>query len=259
MKTQIFKSSKLNFLELRYIEKITQCQKMHLHEELTITAIKKGSLNIIFNEDKKLLNPKELIVINDHISHSATLNEVSEHGYVLYINKEYLKALEIFYDKGFEHIFSEKVYEKFISLCEILLDEKASLIFKEELFLEFCIDTFYKEELVQKIEENDKLAFKIKEYLDKNYLEELTLEEMAETFNLSTIHLIRVFKKEFGLPIHSYTLNKKVHYAKELLTSNLSIVEVALQSGFFDQSHLNRSFKRVFQLSPKEFQKSIFS
>lgn len=258
MKTQIFKSSKLNFLELRYIEKITQCQKMHLHEELTITAIKKGSLNIIFNESKKLLNPKELIIINDHISHCATLNEVSEHGYVLYINKEYLKALEIFYDKDFEHIFSEKVYEKFIYLCEILLDEKASLIFKEEYFLEFCIDTFNKNE-AQKCEENDKLAFKIKEYLDKNYLEELTLEEMAETFNLSTIHLIRVFKKEFGLPIHSYILNKKVHYAKELLSSNKSIVEVALQSGFFDQSHLNRSFKRVFQLSPKEFQKSIFS
>ncbi|RXK07080.1 AraC family transcriptional regulator [Halarcobacter bivalviorum] len=258
MKTQIFKSSKLNFLELRYIEKITQCQKMHLHEELTITAIKKGSLNIIFNESKKLLNPNELIIINDHISHCATLNEVSEHGYVLYINKEYLKALEIFYDKDFEHIFSEEVYEKFISLCEILLDEKASLIFKEEYFLEFCIDTFNKNE-AQKCEENDKLAFKIKEYLDKNYLEELTLEEMAETFTLSTIHLIRIFKKEFGLPIHSYILNKKVHYAKELLSSNKSIVEVALQSGFFDQSHLNRSFKRVFQLSPKEFQKSIFS
>ncbi len=258
MKTQIFKSSKLNFLELRYIEKITQCQKMHLHEELTITAIKKGSLNIIFNESKKLLKPKELIIINDHISHCATLNKSSEHGYVLYINKEYLKALEIFYDKDFEHIFSEEVYKKFISLCEILLDEKASLIFKEEYFLEFCIDTFYKNE-AQKYEENDKLAFKIKEYLDKNYLEELTLEEMAETFNLSTIHLIRVFKKEFGLPIHSYILNKKVHYAKELLSSNKSIVEVALQSGFFDQSHLNRSFKRVFQLSPKEFQKSIFS
>ena len=259
MKTQIFKSNKLNFLELRYIEKITQCQKMHLHEELTITVIKEGSLNIIFNEDKKLLKPKELIVINNHISHCATLNEISEHGYVLYINKEYLKALEIFYDKDFEHIFNEEVYKKFISLCEILLDEKASLIFKEEYFLEFCIDTFYKEKVVQRSQENDKLAFKIKEYLDKNYLEELTLEEMSETFNLSTIHLIRVFKKEFGLPLHAYILNKKVHYAKELLSSNLSIVEVALQSGFFDQSHLNRSFKRIFQLSPKEFQKSIFS
>ena len=156
----------------------------------------------------------------------------------MYINKEYLKALEIFYDKDFEHIFNEEVYKKFISLCEILLDEKASLIFKEEYFLEFCIDTFYKEKVVQRSQENDKLAFKIKEYLDKNYLEELTLEEMSETFNLSTIHLIRVFKKEFGLPLHAYILNKKVHYAKELLSSNLSIVEVALQSGFFDQSHL---------------------
>ncbi|MFV0562462.1 hypothetical protein [Malaciobacter mytili] len=48
MKTKIFKNSKLEFLELRYVENITQCQKMHLHEEVTITALKEGSLNISF-------------------------------------------------------------------------------------------------------------------------------------------------------------------------------------------------------------------
>jgi AraC-like DNA-binding protein len=77
--------------------------------------------------------------------------------------------------------------------------------------------------------------------------------------NLSIVHILRIFKKEFGLPIHSYLLNKKVHLAKELLMKNMPISEVAQMSGFFDQSHLNRSFKRVFQLTPKEYQKNIFS
>ena len=85
------------------------------------------------------------------------------------------------------------------------------------------------------------------------------MEDLAVEFSLSAVHLIRVFKKEIGLPIHSYVLNKKVHKAKELIAENISIVEVALSSGFFDQSHLNRSFKRIFQITPKEYQSSIFS
>ena len=51
MKSNIFKNPKIEFLELRYVKDITDCVKMHLHDELTITAIKKdSSLNLIFNE-----------------------------------------------------------------------------------------------------------------------------------------------------------------------------------------------------------------
>jgi AraC-like DNA-binding protein len=103
------------------------------------------------------------------------------------------------------------------------------------------------------------LALNIKKYLDENYLEELILEDLASKFNLSIVHLIRVFKKEFGLPIHSYILNKKIHLAKEQLSSNTPIIQIAQSCGFFDQSHLNRSFKRIFQITPKEYQKNIFS
>ena len=48
-----------------------------------------------------------------------------------------------------------------------------------------------------------------------------------------------------------------MHLAKELISLNMPIVEVAQNSGFFDQSHLNRSFKRVFQITPKEYQNNI--
>ena len=109
------------------------------------------------------------------------------------------------------------------------------------------------------IEEESSLSLDIKKYLDENYLEEFILEDLAKKFDLSVVHLIRVFKKEFGLPIHSYILNKKVHKAKELLSSNIPVSLIAQNSGFFDQSHLNRSFKRIFQITPKEYQKHIFS
>lgn len=258
MKSDIFKNPKLNFLELRYVQDIPECTKMHIHEELTITAIKKGSLNLIFNDTTFELIPNEIAIINSDIPHCATTNEISKDGYVLYLKKEYLKNINLNFNSFYEIIKQKNIYKSFIKLCDCLLDKKVSLIEKEEIFYSFCL-TFFSFEQKQTNEQTESiLATNIKKYLDENYLEELILDDLAKSFDLSVVHLIRVFKKEFGLPIHSYILNKKVHFAKELLSSNLPIIEVAQNSGFFDQSHLNRSFKRIFQITPKEYQNNIF-
>src|SRR5574344_1576639 len=243
MKSYIFKNPKLDFIELRYVEDIEDCVKMHLHEELTITAIKKGSLNLIFNDT----------------SITVKTNEKSKDGYVLYLKKDYLKNLDFNFSSAFELIKNKNIYKSFIKLCDCLLDIKVSLIEKEENLYLFCLAFFSFEQREQNYKEESTLAMNIKKYLDESYLEEFILDELALKFDLTVVHLIRVFKKEFGLPIHSYILNKKVHLAKELLTSNISISQIAQNSGFFDQSHLNRSFKRIFQITTKEYQKNIFS
>ena len=258
MKSDIFKNPKLDFIELRYVKEIVDCQKMHLHEELTITAIKKGSLNLIFNNNCIELKPNEIAIINSQIPHSATTNEKSKDGYVLYLKKDYLKNLDFNFLSAFKLIKNKNIYKSFIKLCDYLLDSKISLIEKEEKIYLFCLAFFSFEQTEQNYKEESILTMNIKKYLDENYLEEFTLDELALKFDLTVIHLIRVFKKEFGLPIHSYILNKKVHLAKELLSSNISISQIAQNSGFFDQSHLNRNFKRVFQITPKEYQKNIF-
>lgn len=257
MKSKIFKNSKLDFIELRYVRDIENCVKMHLHEELTITAIKKGSLTLIFNETLITVKPNEIAIINSQIPHSATTNEKSKDGYVLYLKKDYLKNLDFNFSSAFELIKNKNIYKSFIKLCDCLLDIKLYLIEKEENLYLFSLTFFSFEQTAKNIKEESKLAINIKKYLDEFFLEELILDDLALKFNLSVVHLIRVFKKEFGLPIHSYILNKKVHLAKELISLNMSIVEVTQNSGFFDQSHLNRSFKRVFQITPKEYQNNI--
>ena len=259
MKSNIFKNPKLEFLELRYVKDITDCVKMHLHDELTITAIKKGSLNLIFNESTIELKPNEIAIINSEIPHCATTNETSKDGYVLYLKKDYLKKIDFDFSSSYELITQKNISKSFIKLCDCLLDEKVSLIEKEEMFYIFCLSFFSFEQKIENHKEESILALSIKKYLDENFLEEFILEELAIKFDLSVVHLIRVFKKEFGLPIHSYILNKKIHLAKEQLSSNIPIIQIAQSCGFFDQSHLNRSFKRIFQITPKEYQKNIFS
>lgn len=123
------------------------------------------------------------------------------------------------------------------------------------LFLQYCNKNANENENTK----NTILALKIKEYLKDNINEDILLEDISNDMNLSIVHILRIFKKEFGLPIHSYILNKKVHLARKLISQNIPISQVAQTAGFFDQSHLNKSFKRVFQLTPKEYQKNIFS
>ena len=259
MKSNIFKNDKLSFIELLYLEDVTPCSKNHTHEELTIFAIKEGSLNLIFNDTSFEFLPNEIVIINNNIPHLASLNTQSKDGYIIYLKKEYLKTIDFDFKSSYELVKQKSIHKNFIKMCDCLLNDKISLLEKEEKFFSFCLSFFSFESKQIQIEEESSLALDIKKYLDEKYLEELILDDLAKSFDLSVVHLIRVFKKEFGLPIHSYILNKKVHFAKELLSSNLPIIEVAQNSGFFDQSHLNRSFKRIFQITPKEYQKHIFS
>ena len=259
MKSNIFKNDKLNFIELLYLEDVTPCYKNHTHEELIIFAIKEGSLNLIFNDTSFEFLPNEIVIINNNIPHLASLNTQSKDGYIIYLKKEYLKTIDFDFKSSYELVKQKSIHKNFIKMCDCLLNDKISLLEKEEKFFSFCLSFFSFESKQIQIEEESSLALDIKKYLDEKYLEELILDDLAKSFDLSVVHLIRVFKKEFGLPIHSYILNKKVHFAKELLSSNLPIIEVAQNSGFFDQSHLNRSFKRIFQITPKEYQKNIFS
>ena len=257
MNLAVFKDSKLPLVELRYIKEISECSKMHIHDEITISAIKEGSLNIEFNENLQELLPQEVILINSNIVHNGILNKKSKEEYVFYIDKKLLLKNNLQMKTSFELIKDIKVYTEFIDLCNCLLDKSILTIEKEEKIVLFCALIFEKEKKEFNDIKKNSLALKIKKYLDLNYLEEINLEDLAIKFDISVVHLIRVFKNQFGLPIHSYILNKKVHKAKELLSTKMTIVEVAQNSGFFDQSHLNRSFKRVFQLTPKQFQKNI--
>ena len=262
-KNRVFKSEKLPFVELRYIAEVRSCDKKHEHEELTITALKSGMIEILFNDKTDILSAGKLSFVNPHEAHSASLTQTQSLGcYVLYLSSDWCR--EINFSKITKSLINDKIfYERFLETCELLFLKEVSALEKEEKLLEFISDIFlnYSEKNIQTVihTKNRNLAYKIKAYLEENTEDEILLTDISHTLELSVIHIIRIFKKEFGLPIHSYLLNQKVHLAKELLSQNMPISEVAQLSGFFDQSHLNRSFKRVFQLTPKEYQKNISS
>lgn len=89
--------------------------------------------------------------------------------------------------------------------------------------------------------------------------ENLSLNDIAGEFSCTPYHLIRSFKKECGLSPHAYLLRLRLEKARELIRRGHPLVEVALETGFADQSHLNRHFKTNYGITPGAFKRQLLA
>lgn len=98
---------------------------------------------------------------------------------------------------------------------------------------------------------------RVREYLEDNFAENVSLEQISRVAGLSGFHLNRVFRQTVGLPPHAYQTQVRVDRAKTLLASGVSLEQVALAVGFFDQSHFTNHFKRLCGFTPGFYRQNI--
>jgi AraC family transcriptional regulator len=100
-------------------------------------------------------------------------------------------------------------------------------------------------------------ARRAKEFLSANLYGDVPLASVAAECNLSASHFAHAFRRTFGRPPHRWLMERRIDAVKNLLlTSRLSLAEVASKSGFADQSALNKSFKRILGESPGQWRRS---
>lgn len=88
----------------------------------------------------------------------------------------------------------------------------------------------------------------------ENHAEEsLCLEDMAMQTHFSKYHLLRLFKQEVGLTPHQFQLQNRIRKAQKQILCCTSMTEVALDTGFCDQSHFIRQFEKFLGLSPTRY------
>lgn len=92
-----------------------------------------------------------------------------------------------------------------------------------------------------------------KEYLRERFNEPVTLDELATEVDLSRFHLLRTFARHVGLTPHAYQLHVRIERARTLLETGVPPPTVALLTGFADQSHFIRHFKRVMHVTPSRY------
>lgn len=117
----------------------------------------------------------------------------------------------------------------------------------DEIVAEDCARDY--ESIVARL---DELQKSILENPENIYL----IEQMAHDACISPFHMIREFKKAFGLTPHQFQMQCKVRKAQKLLKERPA-AEVTFDAGFYDQSHMDRCFKKVVGLSPKEYKRAV--
>ena len=94
--------------------------------------------------------------------------------------------------------------------------------------------------------------------MEKNYWKQLSLNDYAKLSNMSIPTLMRNFKKHFKSTPHAYLNNIRLTQAQNLiLTTNLSITEIALQVGFLDPLYFCKFFKSQTKYSPSAYRKQF--
>jgi two-component system, response regulator YesN len=102
------------------------------------------------------------------------------------------------------------------------------------------------------------IADRLKEYIDENYYEDITLDKIAKKFRVSSYYICRVFKNEKQINISSYITQIRINKAKELLTDpNNMIKSISIDVGFSDPNYFCKVFKKTTGLTPSEFRNTV--
>ena len=94
----------------------------------------------------------------------------------------------------------------------------------------------------------------LKEYIDVNLDQNISLSEIAETVGMSSYYFSRALKKSTGFAPHTYIVCRRIERAKQLLTATkLPIIEIALAVGYNNHSHFSTQFRKLVGISPKAY------
>ena len=115
----------------------------------------------------------------------------------------------------------------------------------------------------QNIQNHNSYSYISEPFIDlaKNQLErypekKLSIDEMAQSAYISKYHFIRSFKQVVGLTPHQFQIQNRIRKAQHMLNDIDSITEVALTTGFCDQSHFIKQFEKYVGLTPTVYKTS---
>jgi AraC family transcriptional regulator len=97
---------------------------------------------------------------------------------------------------------------------------------------------------------------RVKEFLRENYSMPPRLDELAKAAGVHPTHLARVFRQFERCTAGDYVRRARIKQAqKTMISTNTPLVEIALETGFADQTHFTRSFKLITGMTPTEFRR----
>lgn len=254
----------------------------HWHHKTEIVFIRKGTYEFEINLETYILKEGDICFINSEDLHKmAGKAKTTIHDVLLFDSK----ILNFTYEDDFEEnviapfVAKEKRFPPVITpqnsnyqristiiqklmiqsieqnngwycSCKLLLLELLNIMEEQHLLLS-------SNKLLSATDKQKISRYKdITSYIEKNYAEPITLQQLADIIPCNSQYLCRFFKEITGITPIQYLIQKRVEYACEMLKETTkSILEISLDCGFDNVSYFIRQFKKLKGCTPKEYRR----
>ena len=232
----------------------------HLHHGVEIKICISGSCEVTCNFRTETLHAGDAMVAFSHEIHSSNKTEQGEFITVI-VNPSLLNRMEALNPSIKYDNFFLKGDGQLVELALALREEwqKGADGRSRDIMLGYLyiiLGMILKDMpiVTRSADSNFSRFHEILKYLSENYRSQLSLCMLSEKFGISADHISRTFSSKMGCTFVRYLHYLRVEHAKTLLRiSDMSILEIAYESGFSDQCTFNRVFKETENMTPKEY------
>lgn len=256
---------------------------MHWHNEMEIVYVQDGEFEECIDLENYNVKKGDIILINPCVLHSfrqldnkrTTFKSIIFNMNMLTSNitdacsiKYFTPFLDNQYISPLVISSTAPHYDELLAVVKNLIEfyTKKSDFFeiklKSELYNLFYIlfsKFFELESHETSIKDNTTRNIKtILDYISENYMNPITIDELADSVNLSKHYFMRFFKKYMGMTCIEYINDYRLNVATNLLlTTSMQITEVSTSIGITNLSYFNRIFKKKYNMTPKEYRRNI--
>lgn len=275
-----------DFIVSSFRKGATEPFEFHAHQQYEIYMFHQGKAHYLINNQVFKLEPGMFILLDGTELHKAHVMEEPE-NYIrstIHFSVEWIQTLmnksesQTLLDsfRQFSHrIFTltdlqkRQEIKQLVDRLEFLATGDPTALKESEikvtfLYLLFQISHAEKEDAAYKMgEKSEKVQYaeEIASFLQKNFKNNITLDDVAAELNLSKSYLSHLFKEITGYTVMQYLMNYRLTRVKAMLeisSSKQTIKECAYACGFESDAHFNRFFKQKVGISPLQFKKNIF-
>ena len=252
----------------------------HHHDFSKIVILIDGDLTYYIEGKAYILKPWDILFVNKNEIHMPVVNPNKYYErIVIWLNPDFmakyaqgnnnlLKCFEVAIKNNYNLL---RLNMKSIEIIKNLIqdiqncnnsNEFGSEILKESLFVQLMVlmnRLFLNSDKNRDIEDiqYDKTIEGVLNYINSNLENDLSIDTIASEFFISKYYLMRKFKNQIGSSIHNYVVQKRLILARSLISDGLSMSSVCSRCGFNDYSSFVRAFKKVYGVSPSNYNPTI--
>jgi len=237
----------------------------HVHHNFCIGTVHKGARILTQGRASAVIPANAVFALSAGISHSCRSQSETGHDYsAICVDAEKLrniasqiseKAQAVPYIRNVVLVDAELASMMYEFL--FLLGHEGSILQRESILIAMLSAMIMRHgdspPIPCRVGPQHSAIKRARGFIRAHFAENLSLEELSRVACLSPFHFQRLFVKTTGVSPHEYVIESRIRKAKELLFEGHSIADAAIDTGFVDQSHFTRSFKRRIGITPGRY------